>query len=156
MNRCSVLLQIPQPSTPRRVNGMYCRSPMPQDRLSPQLYKPNPIQLSQIARTLPAYNMSPKPFVQYQMPCTTAPMAAEGEREEIDELTRGISGLYVIRPARQRRLNVLKAARQRRLNVWSTTTRGGSGGLFGGLLRRPGRFKIRTLHLGGTNKVEHK
>lgn len=75
--------------------------------------------------------------------------------EEIEELSRGISGLYVQRcGGRQRGLNS-PTTNQSRLNVNSTTTRGGSG-LFGSLVRKPGRFKVRTIVLGGTTMVEHK
>jgi hypothetical protein len=73
--------------------------------------------------------------------------------EKIEELSRGISGLYVKgRGGRQRGLNS-PTTNQSRLN--STTTRGGSG-LFGSLVRKPGRFKVRTIVLGGTTKVEDK
>ena len=75
--------------------------------------------------------------------------------EEIEELSRSISGLYLKgRVGRQRGLNSPTTnSKQRRFNVSSTTTRGGSAGLFGGLIRRPGRFKVRTVVLGGTTST---
>jgi hypothetical protein len=75
--------------------------------------------------------------------------------EEIEELSRCIAGLYVKGGAgRQRGLNSPTTnSKQRRLNVSSTTTRGGSAGLFGTLIRRPGRFKVQTVVLGGTSST---
>jgi hypothetical protein len=74
----------------------------------------------------------------------------------MEELSRGIAGLYVKSGAgKQRGLNSPTTnSKQRRLNVSSTTTRGGSAGLFGGLIRRPGRFKVRTVVLGGNSTTK--
>jgi hypothetical protein len=163
----SLLLQIPQPCTSTYRNGTPSNSPMPQDRLSPQLHKPNPKRFYRSIKTLHSHNNSPKIFVRGdRLPIirdlsgnipatpTTCKRAAVTE-EKIEELSRGISGLYVKgRGGRQRGLNS-PTTNQSRLNVNSTTTRGGSG-LFGSLVRKPGRFKVRTIVLGGTTKVEDK
>jgi len=153
----SLLLQIPQPCTSTYRNGTPSNSPMPQDRLSPQLHKPNPKRFYRSIKTLHSHNNSPKIFVRGdRLPIirdlsgnipatpTTCKRAAVTE-EKIEELSRGISGLYVKG----------RGGRQRGLNFNSTTTRGGSG-LFGSLVRKPGRFKVRTIVLGGTTKVEDK
>jgi hypothetical protein len=168
MDHSSLLLQIPQPFTPTYRNAMSSNSPMPQDILSPQRYKPNPKRFSRSIKTLHSHNNSPKIFVHGDrlsiirdlsgnIPATpTTGKIAVTVVEEIEELSRNISELYVkSRGARQRGLNS-PTTKQSRLNVSSTTTRGGSAGLFGSLARRPGRFKVRTLILGGTTKVEHK
>ncbi|KAG6618247.1 hypothetical protein I3843_09G009200 [Carya illinoinensis] len=165
MNRFSVLLQIPQPSTPTNmINDMYSNSPVlampPADRLSPQFYKTNMqyVKLSPPRRTFHGHKngiIGSTPLVHVMPSCTTSSIEEE-KIKEIEELTRGISGLYAEGPdARKRGLNGRTITQRRRLNVWSTSTRGGSG-MFGGLFRKPGRFKIRTLILEGTTKEEHK
>jgi hypothetical protein len=183
MDHSSLLLQIPQPFTPTYRNAMSSNSPIPQDRLSPQLHKPNRKRFSRSIKTLHSHNNSPKIFVHgdirdlsSNIPATPTTGKIAVTEEEMEELSRNISELYVKgRVTRQRGLNSpttkqrglnspttkqrgLKSptTKQSRLNVSSTTTRGGSAGLFGGLARRPGRFKVRTLILGGTTKVEHK
>jgi hypothetical protein len=187
MDHSSLILQIPQPSTPTYRNAVSSNSPMPQDRLSPQLCKPNRKRFSRSIKTLHSHNNSPKIFVHGDrlpiirdlsgnIPTTPTTGKIAVTEEEIEELGRNISELYVkSRGARQRGLNSpttkqrglnspttkqrglnSPTKKQSRLNVSSTTTRGGSAGLFGSLARRPGRFKVRTLILGGTTKVEHK
>ncbi|KAE8098485.1 hypothetical protein FH972_016543 [Carpinus fangiana] len=171
MNHSSLLLQIPQPSTPTYRNGVSSNSPMPQEyRLSPQPYKPNPKRFSRSTITLHSHHNSPKIFVNGdRLPilrdlCSNNPATPTSRKiavteEEIEELSRSISGLYLEgRVGRQRGLNSPTTnSKQRRFNVSSTTTRGGSAGLFGGLIRRPGRFKVRTVVLGGgATKVENK
>lgn len=170
MNRCSIILQIPQPSTPTNlINRMYSNSPVlampPADRLSPQLLNRANLQYMQLSqpRTFHGHknNICSTPLV-HVMPssCTASSVEEEKiEENQIQELSRGISGLYAEGPdhdARKRgRLNIRTIMQRRRLNVWSTATRGGSG-LLGGLLRKPGRFKIRTVILEGTTKDERR
>ncbi|KAE8098483.1 hypothetical protein FH972_016541 [Carpinus fangiana] len=163
MDHSSLLLQIPQPSSSTYTNGVSSNSPMPQDNI-PQLHKLNPKRFSRSTRTLHSHHNSPKIFVHgdklsilrdlcSNIPATPTPRKIAVTEEEIEELSRGIAGLYVKSGAsRQRGLNSPTTnSKQRRLNVSSTTTRGGSAGLFGTLIQRPGRFKVRTVVLGGTS-----
>jgi hypothetical protein len=167
MNHSSLFLQIPQPSTPTYRNGVSSNSPMPQDILLPQLYKSNPKRFSRSTITLHSHSNSPKIFLQGDrlpirdlcgnIPATPTTGKIAVSEEGIEELSRRISGLYENlkgHAARQRGLNS-PTTKQRRMNISSTTTRGGSG-LFGSLARKPGRFKVRTIILGGTTKVEYK
>ncbi|KAE8098484.1 hypothetical protein FH972_016542 [Carpinus fangiana] len=164
MDHSSLLLQIPQPSSPTYTNGVSFSSSMPQEyRLSPQLYKQNPKRFSRSTITLHSHHNSPKVFVHGDRlpilrdldPATPTTCKMAVTEEEIEELSRSISGFYLKgRVGRQRGLNSPTTnSKQRCFNVSSTTTRGGSAGLFGGLIRRPGRFKVRIVVLGGTTST---
>ena len=171
MDHSSLLLQIPQPSSPTYTNGVSSNSPMlEENRLSsPQLHKRNPKRFSRSTVTLHSHHNSPKTIFVHgdrlpilrdlysNIPATpTTSRKTAVTEEEIEELSGGITELYVKGGAgRQRGLNSPTTnSKQRRLNVSSTTTRGGSAGLFGSLIRRPGRFKVRTVVLGGTSTTK--